>query len=75
MSTPSRLEPLAVSITEAGRMLALSPYTISYYIRHGKIRSVRFGRRVSIPIAEVERLSREGIPSQPPLHSESEVMR
>ena len=64
------LTPLAVSIPDAAAMLGLSPHTIRWYIRHGKIRPVRFGRRVSIPMAECERLAREGVsarPETPPL--------
>ena len=56
------LQPLAVSVPDAAAMLGLSPHTIRWYIRHGKIRPVRFGRRLSIPMSEIERLAREGVP-------------
>lgn len=58
------MEPLAVDIREAARLTSLSPHTIRAYIRKGKrIRAVRVGRRVLIPVAELERLVREGIRS------------
>ena len=56
--------PLAVSIPDAGDLAGLSPHTIRWYIRYGKIRPVRFGRRLSIPMSEIERLAQEGIPAQ-----------
>lgn len=66
LQSPSpSLQPLAVSIPEAARLLGLSPHTIRWYIRHGKIRPVRFGRRLSISMSEIERLAREGIPPCP----------
>ena len=61
ITTP--LEPLAVPIPEAARLLGISPHTIRAYIREGKIRHVRFGRRVLVPMSEVVRLSQEGAPS------------
>jgi hypothetical protein len=66
--TPERL---AVSVPIAAQMLGISPHTVRFYLRHMKIASVRFGRRVSIPMSEVQRLSREGIPSRlTPIESE-----
>lgn len=59
------MEPLAVDVREAGRLLALSPHTIRAYIRKGRIKAVRVGRRVLVPAAELERLAREGVPAQP----------
>ncbi len=60
------MEPLAVDIKEAARLTSLSPHTIRWYARTGRIRSVRCGRRIIIPLAELERLAREGVPTQPP---------
>ena len=54
--------PLAVNVNEAGCLLGISPHTIRHYIREGKIQPVRFGRKLSIPMAEIERLAREGVP-------------
>lgn len=59
------MEPLAVDVREAGRLLSLSPHTIRAYIRKSKLRAVRVGRRVLVPVAELERLAREGVPAQP----------
>ncbi len=59
------MEPLAVDIGEAGRLLGISPHTVRLYVRQGKIRAVRFGRRLSIPMAEIERLARVGVPPCP----------
>lgn len=58
------MEPLAVDVREAARLLSLSPHTIRAYISKGRIRAVRVGRRVLIPVVELERLVREGVPAQ-----------
>jgi excisionase family DNA binding protein len=44
------MEPLAVDIREAGRLTSLSPRTIRRYIKSGRIRAVRVGRRLLVPI-------------------------
>jgi excisionase family DNA binding protein len=49
------MEPLAVDIREAGRLLSLSPRTIRRHIRSGRIKAVRFGRRVLVPMEELIR--------------------
>jgi hypothetical protein len=53
--------PLAVSIPEAARLVGLSPHTIRWYIRQEKISPIRFGRRLAIPMLEIERLAKDGI--------------
>ena len=57
------MEPLAVDVREAARLLSLSPFTVRSYIRKGHIRAVKLGARVIVPLAEVQRLAREGIPN------------
>lgn len=52
------MEPLAVDIREAGRLTSLSPHTIRAYVRKGKIRAVRVGRRLLVPIASLQDLLR-----------------
>jgi excisionase family DNA binding protein len=44
------MEPLVVDIREAGRLLSLSPRTIRRHIRSGRIKAVRVGRRVLVPV-------------------------
>jgi excisionase family DNA binding protein len=44
------MEPLAVDIREAGRLLSLSSRTIRRHIRSGRIKAVRVGRRVLVPV-------------------------
>ena len=67
------LKPLAVSIPEAARLLGLSPHTIRAYIREDKIRVVRFGRKISISMSEIERLAREGVPAHPATPSKEAI--
>lgn len=67
------LPPLAVSIPEAAHLLNLSPHTIGSYVRRGIIRPVRFGRRVTIPMTEIERLAREGVPSHQEIPSKEAI--
>ena len=54
------MEPLAVDLREAGRLLSISPYTILAYIRKGRIRASKVGSRWIISMDEVRRLAREG---------------
>ncbi len=53
------VEPLE-SVESAAKVLSLSPWTIRAYIREGKIRPIRIGRRVLIEPTEVRRLIEQG---------------
>jgi excisionase family DNA binding protein len=53
------LKPLR-SIQQAAELLNLSPWTIRAYIREGRLRPVRLGRRVLLTESELERLIAEG---------------
>ena len=44
------------NIESAAKALSLSPWTVRAYIRQGKIRPVRIGRRVLIEPAEIRRI-------------------
>jgi excisionase family DNA binding protein len=64
LEPPSPPSPvLAVSLEEAARLLSLSVYTVRAWKRKGLIKVVRFGRRVLISTAELQRLSTEGLPN------------
>ena len=51
------------NVTEAGNALGFSPWTVRAHLKRGAIKSVRVGRRVLIPLKEIERLAEEGLPS------------
>jgi excisionase family DNA binding protein len=57
------VEPIAVDVQEAARLTSLSPYTVRAYIRQKKLRAVHVGRRLLVPVAELQRLVAEGIES------------
>ncbi len=57
----SQMAPLAVGIEQAARLLGLSPHTIRAYERKSLIKGIRFGTRVLIPTAELNRIIAEGI--------------
>lgn len=57
------MDPIAVTVQEAGRLTSLSPHTIRSYIRQRKLRGVHVGRRVVVPVSELQRLIAEGSPS------------
>jgi excisionase family DNA binding protein len=44
------VEPLSVSVVEAGRLLSVSPRTVRRHIAQGRLRAVRIGRRVLVPL-------------------------
>ena len=48
------------SVDETADALGLSPWTIRLYLRQGKIRPVRIGRRVLIEPREIQRVIEEG---------------
>ena len=58
------VEPLE-TIESAAKILSLSPWTIRLYVRQGKIRPVRLGRRIAIEQAEIRRLIEEGRDDSP----------
>lgn len=47
------------SVVEAAELLRISPWTVRSYIRDGKLKPVRLGRRVLVEEAELERLVAE----------------
>lgn len=65
MKTKSELQAAKLySLPEAGRELGgISHWTLRKHVARGAIRAVKIGNRVLLPAAEVERISREGLPS------------
>jgi excisionase family DNA binding protein len=57
----AEISPFAVDFKTAGRLTSLSPFTIRAYVRSGKLRGTKCGRRWLIPVEELRRLVREGI--------------
>jgi excisionase family DNA binding protein len=47
--------PLAVTIAEAAQMTSLSQFTIRDQIKVGRLKATKIGRRVVIPVRELER--------------------
>jgi excisionase family DNA binding protein len=47
------------SVVEAAGLLGISPWTVRSFIRTGKLKPVRIGRRVLLPETELERLVAE----------------
>jgi len=54
-----------LSIAEAAKGFSVSHYTLRAHIKRGAVKTVRLGRRVLISRAEVERITRDGIPYVP----------
>jgi len=57
------------SIEEAAGLLGISPWTVRSYVKTGKLKPVRLGRRVLLAEDELERLVAEG---QEPLEAQPE---
>ncbi len=53
------MRPL-MGIDKAAELLGISPWTVRGYIREGRLRPVRLGRRVLLTESELERLVAEG---------------
>ncbi len=54
------MEQLAMGLRQAAEAVGLSHWTLRAYIRQGKIRGLKIGRRVLIEPSELERLVRQG---------------
>jgi excisionase family DNA binding protein len=67
------VEPLN-TVESAAKTLAISPWTIRAYIRQGRIKPVRIGRRVLLSDDELRRVIEEGR-SQPALKGKSDERR
>jgi excisionase family DNA binding protein len=52
----TNMHTLAIGLKDAAAALGLSHWTLREYIREGKIRAVRIGRRVLDEPAELQRL-------------------
>ena len=59
-----RLTPKVVGINEAARLLGIRPSTLRVLVRQERIRIVRIGRRVLVPMESIEKVVREGIPGR-----------
>jgi len=59
------LEPLAVTVPEAARLLGVSPALAYELIARGDLKAVRLGRRLVVPVASLRELlgTSEGRPS------------
>lgn len=51
---------LTMGVKQAAAQLGLSHWVLRQYIRQGKLRAVRIGRRVLIEPAELQRLVEQG---------------
>ena len=49
------MERKAVNVTEAAKTLGLHPHTVRALVERGDLYSVRVGKRILIPVAELDR--------------------
>lgn len=54
------IETLAVGLKDAAAALGLSHWTLRQWIKQGRVRPVRLGRRVVLEPSELMRLIQEG---------------
>ena len=54
------MEEIAIGIRDAAKAVGLSVWTLRGWIRHGKLRCVRLGRRVMVEPGELKRLVEAG---------------
>ena len=55
------MQPLAVSVEEAARLLGLSKHTVRAYIRRGLIPATHLGRRVVVRMDSLETILARGL--------------
>jgi excisionase family DNA binding protein len=58
------MEAMAVDVSTAAKMTGLSEHTLRQYARKGWLGVTRCGRRVLIPVENLQKLIREGAPSR-----------
>lgn len=56
---------LAYSLAEAAGALSVSTTTLQRAISHGLIHFTKIGSAIRLPVDEIERLAREGLPKMP----------
>ena len=54
------LEPRAVGLKQAARLLGVSEHTVRKHVREGTLPSVRFARRILVPTKAINDLSATG---------------
>jgi excisionase family DNA binding protein len=54
------MQKLLVGVRDAAAALGLSHWTVRKHIRHGKIRTIRIGRRVLVEPRELKRVIQSG---------------
>ena len=59
------LQPLAVTVTRAAQLLSLGRSTFYAYVKAGHVRTIPAGNDQRVPMSEIERLAREGLPPLP----------
>jgi excisionase family DNA binding protein len=52
------MDRIAVSLAEAERLTSISRFTLRRQIKRGLLRAARVGRRLVIPVSELEKLVR-----------------
>lgn len=57
----SKLKPAYLGVDDAEIMSGLSKWTWRKYAYEGRVASTKVGRRLLIPVAEIERIMREGL--------------
>jgi excisionase family DNA binding protein len=60
------------SVVEAAELLRISPWTVRSFVRSGKLKPVRLGRRVLLAEDELERLIAQG---QKPQEAQMEIRK
>ena len=62
---PLDVHRLAYSLEEASSALSVSPTMLQRAISHGLIKSIKVGAAIRLPVAEIERVGRDGLPAMP----------
>lgn len=65
------MQPLAVDVREAARLLSVSPFTVRRMLCDGRLHAVRVGRRVLVPVECLTTFVRSGVAQQEPVEGNS----
>lgn len=59
------LEPLAVTVTRAAELLSIGRSTLYDHVKAGNVRTITICNDRRVPMDEVRRVAREGLPALP----------
>jgi excisionase family DNA binding protein len=62
MNNSKDIQPLTVGVSEAAKLLGISPHTVRAWLYQGRLQGISLGSRVMLSYEELKRIAKEGLP-------------